>query len=129
MQMSRKGYTAAPPSDQPKPFIDPGQFAGKPRISKLSEIEWVYENIDVNVEIEDCPSAGSWSMLQHVRKNAMNRKEFYKDFVAKLIPPKNKLDQDGRHEDDGRETLRVLDAVEKELEGEVCSQCNGNGRV
>lgn len=115
-----------PPSE---PTIDGTIFEGKPKISEHAKIAWVLDNLDVKVEIDDAPSAGAWSLLQHARLNQYNRAEFLRNFATKLIPPKSKLDQDGRHEDDGREQLRVLSVVENELRKELGKSCPTCGTV
>lgn len=129
-QIKNEALSAPPAPKPPRVLIDLAIFEGKPKISRVAEIEWVYNCLDAQVSIEDAPSAGAWTLLQHVRSGPFERQKFYDQFATKLIPPKNKLDQDGRHEDDGREQLKILDAVERELlkGGEVCSTCHGSGR-
>lgn len=102
-------------------YVESGVFSEKAESSIRDDVQWVYDNLDVREPaVEDCPSAGAWALLNWVRSNRMyNQTEFYKSFVARLLPTRSDLVREEAHEDDGssvddtlRKLQRVSDAVQ-----------------
>lgn len=92
-------------------LLDPGVFAGKGAVSERKIIQWVFENLDVDVEPASAPSAGAWSLLNSIRKDEQLRLEFYKGIWAKLLPTKQQLEAAERFTDDGRDVFEIIDKL------------------
>jgi hypothetical protein len=48
----------------------------------VTEVLWVYHNLDANVEAIECPSRGAWSLLAHARSD---REAFYRQYVRQAM--------------------------------------------
>jgi hypothetical protein len=116
-------YVEPPPivvvgeAKRPRKKAKPGElvsrevFAGKAPISERGIIQWVFEHLDLEVEPEDAPSSGAWSLLNSIRANDQLRLEFFKTIWPKLLPTKNQFEAAERFQDDGRETFEIIDKV------------------
>ena len=88
--------------------------------SPLTEFTWVYNQAGIpwgDIAPDDVPSAGAVHHLAMVKSNPKNYDRFLSDY-AKLLPPRSQLEQTESQGDDGRPTLNLLDALEKELSDE-----------
>lgn len=121
---------ASPPNSDPEPSDHPQSkpaepessvrkedFEGKPPSSKKEDLDWVYQNLDVaDVTIEDCPSAGAWS-LRAWAASSFNRTEFYRMWAQSL---RWEAKEDGKEimQDDGG-TLNLISRVLRARESAI----------
>jgi hypothetical protein len=105
-----------PPGDQ-KTDLDALRQAVSP-IVMLDAIAWVFENLD-NEDAKPlyATSAGAWSLLKWARSSAMNRSEFYRVFVPRLLPARPPTIEPTRFGgDDGRGVQATIDRLLKQCE-------------
>jgi hypothetical protein len=89
---------------------------GKKRASQVEEVQWVADNLAVeDVSPDDAPSAKAWKLLEDVRalSSEERTKIFWGGLWAKLLPSKAEMDEAARFEDDGREVLSNIEAIER----------------
>jgi len=82
-------------------------------------VEWVFEVLEDDgypsgslKTLEAAPSMGAFGLLKWARHSPNNKAEFYRSFVAKLLPSKSEIDAGLDFGDDGREAFARLDAFE-----------------
>jgi len=117
---SREGLGASPGTDDtpgPVSSIDPADFAGKPPANHRESMNWVFENLEVPIQLldtGDCPSKGAWGMLMNIQEHPTElKKEFLKNILPKLMPSKKEVDALNRKVDQGQ-ILPYLDSIDKE---------------
>lgn len=62
---------------------------------------WVFNTMDVDVQPDDAPTTGAWSLRSWARSHAANTSEFYRSMVSKLLPSRSELNIENRFRDDG----------------------------
>lgn len=102
----------APPSVTAGMAVDLHALRDKPKVPVVSAAAWAFEHLDANwVTPVDAPSAGAWSLLHWARSSMAARSEFYRTFVAKLVPA---LDEATRHaESDGPSDETIEEIVRR----------------
>ena len=98
-------------TDDPHDGLDMSVFDGRSAaITKC--IEWVAETLALDdVDPATAPSALAWGMRSWARSTSQTTDEFWKSFVAKLVPSRANLEADEARHDDGRK----LDGLEDDL--------------
>lgn len=77
---------------------------------RREDVEWVYQNLDTDASRADAPSPGAFGLREWAKKPG-NKGEFYRNFLAKLLPSKAQVDADAARIDDGsscEDTCRTL---------------------
>lgn len=93
------------------PSIPKSFFKGR-KCSEADAVAWVAENLGMEhddwwVLAAECPSPAAWSLFQHAKSNAANRKTFF-DIWTKLIPPTKELEKIRRLTTDGRALMACI---------------------
>jgi len=85
-------------------------YVDKPKSDMRAAVEWVFENLGLDdVQPEDAPSAGAWSMFEVYRVTNERKLEFYTQFAAKLLPTRSQLDIDDARKGDGKDIDRWIE--------------------
>ena len=99
------------------------QFSGKKPRNMRERIEWVWGNLDIaDIKPEDAPDGQSWFLLSWA-KTAAGKTEFFRSFVARLLPSKNSAEEEDKFFDDGRRVLEIIERVERESRNSVLPPC------
>lgn len=84
-------------------------------------IQWVADNLVLNIQPSAAPSSAAWAMRCWVLEDEKNRTHFWKDMWPKLLAVKMQEDDAKARMDDGREIFAVIDRLELALK-------DGHGR-
>jgi hypothetical protein len=99
------------------------QFSGKKPRNMRERIEWVWGSLGiVDIQPEDAPDSQSWFLLSWARTPA-GKTEFFRSFVARLLPSKNSAEEEEKFFDDGRRVLEIIERVERESRISVLPPC------
>ncbi len=85
-------------------------------------VVWTFNTLDVDVQPEDAPTTGAWSLRRWVLSQSANMTEFYKSMASKLLPSRSELNIEDRFRDDGSkltQTIERLLAAREEAESDV----------
>jgi len=92
---------------------------------RREDVEWVYANMGVKSlaftkkRLEaDAPSPGAYGLWAWAVKSPANESEFYRNFLAKLLPSKSQIDTDDARFDDGSSVEDTCKAILREIEVE-----------
>ena len=84
-------------------------------VSENEKLRWIFENMQVEgVKPEDAPSAGAWALLEELRKDNEQRRDFYKSLWPKLLT-KEDIEKSGKLQDDGRDVIELIKRLQKAL--------------
>ena len=104
------GHPAARPNGDGQVAGLPGRAFASDRFKNLKSrsfrniVLWVFDHVAVtDVQPEDAPSSGAWSLLDFVRTSPSNLASFYTSFVAKLITGTKEDERDKAIRDDHRD--------------------------
>ncbi len=107
---------------------DDDEFDGWSRADLPMDIIWVYQNMKVTgVKPEDAPSSGAWALLEWARKPA-NMRDFYKDFLSRMLPTRAEVDREWQHADDGKSVEETCNQL-LELADELGSGADSEGTI
>ncbi len=105
---------AAPGAKDGIALISEEEFTDK-NVSENEKLRWIFENMQLmDIKPSDAPSAGAWALLQELRGNTQQRQDFYKTLWPKLLT-KEDAEKGGRLQDDGAETIKLIERLEKAL--------------
>ena len=97
----------AAPDGSTVELIDGGGFSDR-NASENEKLRWIFENMQVDGLVpESAPSAGAWALLQELRKDGDQRRDFYKTLWPKLLT-KEESDGGSRLQDDGKEVIDLI---------------------
>lgn len=89
-------------------------FEGKD-CSEQEAVRWVADNLAVEmVNVEHAPSARAWGLLNWVRQDTDNEKDFWKSIYPKLAPPKSDVQIEASEAKTAGKTKEpVVDIIER----------------
>ena len=104
----------AAPDEKGVSLIDGSGFTEK-AVSENEKLRWLFENMQVDgLKPEDSPSPGAWALLQELRNNDEQRRDFYKTLWPKLLT-KEDTESGGKLQDDGKETIELIKRLQAAL--------------
>lgn len=90
----------------------PGSVFEDKKCSFEEMVEWVGHQLDIkDVEPTNAPSSVAWSLLMLARSSWTHRRDFFKDFYAKIHTLQTSDDQDVPFKDDGREIIDTIETL------------------
>ena len=96
-------------------LMDATDFVVTDGVTENEKVRWVFENIGVDgLKKGDAPSPGAWSLLQELRSDDVQRRDFYKTLWPKLLT-KEDFDKGSKLADSGKETIELIDRLIKAL--------------
>lgn len=102
---------AAPDGAESMELIAAEKFSSDKTVSANEEIRWIFNNMQVaGLKPSDSPSSGAWSLLQELRNDDSQRRDFYKTMWPKLVT-KEDTDRGGKLADSGKETIELIDKL------------------
>ncbi len=92
---------------------DKNDFKDKKPISNRKSIDWAVKNVSYrDVKRKDAPSESAWLYLEMFRED----QGFLKDILKRRVPNISKIEQDKGFTDDNRETISLVEKLQRELE-------------
>ncbi len=109
----------ASPGEQLEEELDPSIWEGKKKPSANEELRWIFDSMKLEgVEPEDSPSSGAYALLNELKENKEQRRDFYKTLWPKLLT-KEDAEKGGKLMDTGKETIELCKRLLKAVESEV----------
>ncbi len=79
----------------------------------IDSIMWAVERLEKKkVTIQDAPSSYAWTLYKNAKGNTVNTAELIRLSIVKLTPTGKQLDDAARMQDDGTDTLELIERIQ-----------------